>query len=317
VRAGIVFALVIGWLAGDAASAPSRRERIVLADRDPELRHAMEQALAPWHLDVVIEGSPADAATAQHRADADTARFVVWRDGDELVVYDRELGSIERRTSRSGPLDPPAAAAAALTVKTMMRLPPPPDALADAPAPELPIEPARPGEARELRVQAGISTRIARGDTTDVTARMGAAAALQAWPGSRWRLGLAIDGGSSTAVERASFKGTWSEWAVLAQLSATAALGAWEIEPHAGFGVRRSTLDGSEMNSQRSEAATLATARGGVWLRRRVAQWTFGAALSVDRTFGTPTYTKAGTPAEIFQVPQNALELGGVIAVDL
>jgi hypothetical protein len=54
-----------------------------------------------------------------------------------------------------------------------------------------------------------------------------------------------------------------------------------------------------------------------MWLRWRVARWTFGAALDVDGTFGTPTYSKPDSPAEIFQVPGVGVELGGVIAADL
>jgi hypothetical protein len=306
--------LVAGLFASDALAAPRARQRVVLADPDPELRHAIEQALAPWHLEVVIDGSaPADAAIAEQRADADTARFVVWRDDDQLVVYDRELGSTERRASRTGMLAPPAAAAAALTIKTMMRLPPPPD------EPSAPLAPVAAGAAPglELRVQAGIATRVSRGDDTELSTRFAAAAGLRPWPASGWRFGLAGDGGTSASVSRASFKGAWSEWAILGVASWTCVRAAWEVEPHAGIGLRISTLDGAEMTTARSETATLATARGGAGLRRRYARWTFGVALDVDHTFGTPTYSKTGTPAEIFQVPGFAVELGAVIALDL
>ncbi|HMG53316.1 MAG TPA: hypothetical protein VK601_07535 [Kofleriaceae bacterium] len=309
--------LVAAALCGAALAAPSPRQRVVLADPDPELRHAMEQALAPYHLEVVIEGSaPADASIAEQRADADTARFVVWRDGDQLVVYDRELGTTERRASQAGVLDPPTAAAAALTIKTMMRLPPPPP-----PAPP-PVQPAPPQPAPEpapgieLRLQAGIASRIARGDETSTSVRFAGAAAIRPWPSAGWRFGVAADGGTATSVERAGFKGAWSEWSALAIVSWSYARGGWEIEPLVGFGVRRSMLDGLEMMTARSEAATLATARGGVWARWRLARLTVGAGLAADDVFGTPTYTK-GTPAVIFQVPGTALELGGVIAVDL
>jgi hypothetical protein len=188
--------------------------RVVLADPDPELRHAMEQVLAPWQLEVVIEGlPPADTAMAGQRADADTARFVVWRDGEQLVVYDRELEFAERRDSRSGMLDPPTAAAAALTIKTMMRLPPPPPEV--KPPPPIPPE-AEPGV--ELRLRAGVATRIARGGG-EVTARFGGAAELRPWSSWGWRIGVAGDAGTSTAVDRASFTGTWKEWAILGVLS--------------------------------------------------------------------------------------------------
>jgi hypothetical protein len=303
--------VLIAALSGAARGAPFAQQRVVLADPDPELRHAMEQALAPYHLQVVIEGPPpTDAGAASQRADADTARFVVWRDGDELVVFDRELGSTERRASQAGMLDPPTAAAAALTIKTMMRLPPPPP-----PEPAPPPAASAPGI--ELRVQAQIASRIARGDQTWVSARYGGALAIRPWPGSGWRFGVAADAGSASSVDSASFNGTWSEWAALGLISWTYARGAWELEPHVGFGLRRSTLDGTEMSTPRTETATVSTARAGVWVRWRLARFTVGATLAADAIFGTPTYQKTVGKAEIFQVPGSAVELGGAIAIDL
>jgi hypothetical protein len=311
-RAALIALLVAGSSAV-GLGAPLARQRAVLADPDPELRHAMEQALAPWHLELVIEGpAPADASKAQERADADTARFVVWRDGAQLVVYDSELGSIERRDSRSGVLDPPTAAAAALTIKTMMRLPPPP-AADEKPAPV----PAAAEAAIELRLQAGVATRIARGSDTDVSMRFGGIVAIRPWHRADLWIGAGGDGGTATGVNRASFKGTWSEWSALGVIGWSVALGAWELEPHAGLGIRHSTLDGTEMGSPRTETATLTTGRGGVYVRWRYSRLRLGVALDLEAIFGTPTYTKTSTPAEVFQVPGSAIELGAILAVEL
>jgi hypothetical protein len=310
-RVTLVFLLVAGLHASEVLGAPAPRQRVVLADPDPELRHAMEQALAPWHLQVVIEGPPpADTTMAQQRADADTARFVVWRDGMQLVVYDRELDSTERRDSQAGVLDAPAAAAAALTIKTMMRLPPPPDEAGAAAS-------TAPGIG--VRVQAGIAARISRGDSTNFSGRFGGAAEIRPWPSSGWGFGLAGDSGTSTSIDRGGFKGTWSEWLVLGFAGWTYTRDTWEIEPHVGLGIERSTLDGIEMSVARTDAATLSMVRGGVWGRRRWSRWTLGAALDVDGIFGTPTYNKMGTSSlvTIFQVPGFAFELGGTIAVNL
>jgi hypothetical protein len=316
-RAALLCLLVVGWFATQAgaspAGAPVARQRVVLADPDPELRHAMEQVLAPWHLEVVIEGPPpTDTAMAEQRADADTARFVVWRDGDELVVYDRELAFTERRDSRSGMLDPPTAAAAALTIKTMMRLPPPPPA-ETPPSPPSP----EPVPGIELRLQAGVATRIPSGGDTGVTARLGGAVELRPWSAWGWRIGVAGDAGRSTAVSRASFTGSWREWSMLGTVSWTYAHEAWEIEAHAGGGIRRSTLDGTEMGTPRSESDTLATARGGGAVRWRFLRWTLGAVLDIDRSFGTPTYSKNVGAAEIFRVPAAAVQAGLAVGVDL
>ena len=312
--------VVTAALSGTAHGEPQAHQRVVLADPDPELRHAMEQALAPYHLQVVIEGpAPTTAALAAERADADTARFVVWREGNQLVVYDRTLGTTERRASHAGMLDPPTAAAAALTIKTMMRLPPPPppETREVRDVPEAPAPPPAAGPGVEIRVQAQLASRIARSDETDVTSRVGGAVAIRPWPAAGWRFGVAADLGSATDVDRASFKGTWSDWAALGVVSWTYVHGAIELEPHLGFGARHATLDGAEMNTPRTESTTLATARAGLWARWRLARFTVGALLAVDEVFGTFTYTKTNSPAEVFQVPGDAVELGGVIAIDL
>ena len=311
-----VVALIGAW-ARVVRAGPSSRQRVVLADPDPELRHAMEQALAPWHLEVVIEGPPpADASLAQERADADTARFVVWRDGEQLVVYDRELDTIERRDSRAGVLDPPTAAAAALTIKTMMRLPPPPPLPDETPAPAPAPVADEPGI--EVRLQAGAATRILSGGDAARSMRLGGAVAIRPWPRAGWRFGITGDLGTAIDVEHASFKGTWRDWAAFGFVSWTYAHGAWELEPHAGFGIRGSNLDGAEMNIPRTEAELLPTLRGGLWARWRYARWSLGAILAVDHAFGTPTYMKttAGN-ANVFQVPDLGIDIGGLIAVDL
>lgn len=123
----VIRAAMIVMLASGPALADGTM-RVLLADTDPELQRAVRAALAPWRLEVVIETEqrPTDATHAQAIGDAQTARFVVWREGTDLVVFDRERGEAEHRGAPSGALDPASAAAAALTVKTLMRLPPPP-----------------------------------------------------------------------------------------------------------------------------------------------------------------------------------------------
>jgi hypothetical protein len=311
VARALAIALLAGWTAA-ADAAPLAQQRVVLADPDPELRHAMEQALAPWRLEVVIEGNaPTDASLARERADADTARFVVWRDDAQLVVYDRELGTIERRDSQAGVLDAPTAAAAALTIKTMMRLPPPPP-------PEEPAPPPAPEPSGiEIRMQAQLATRISQGGNADASMRFGGVLAIRPWVGAGWRFGVGGDGGTATTVDQASFKGTWRDWSAFGFVSWTYAYGPWEIEPHGGLGIRHSTLDGAEMGTPRTETATLTSARGGVWLRFRYLRATLGIALDADDTFNTPTYMKTVGAAPIFQVPGIGYELGAVIALDL
>jgi len=143
------------------------------------------------------------------------------------------------------------------------------------------------------------------------------AAAIRPWLTSGWRFGIAASGGTSPGVEHAGFKGTWSEWAALGVVSWTYEHGDWELEPHAGAGIRGSTLDGVEAAAPRRETAAVPTIGGGLAVRWRLARWTFGGTIDIDGSFGTPTYSKTGSPAEIFQVPNVGVELGGLIALEL
>jgi hypothetical protein len=309
----LVIALAVHALAPPhtAVAAPAR-DRVVLADLDPELLRAVTSALAPWRFDVIVEATPpADDADAEARARASDARFIVWRRDGELIVFDRDRRSTEHRTGTVGPLDAVDAASAALTVKTLMRLPPPPPPETDPPPPPPPTE-----GGIEVRGQAALAARIARGSETNVGGRLIAAVLVRPWARHGWRFGAAGDIGTPAEVQRAGFKGTWSDWAVLALASWTGARAPWEIEPHAGAGVARSTLEGTQMSDGRVERATLGLVRGGVAIRRRAGRWTFGASVDLDVVFGTPTYTRVGSTAQVFGVPSYAVALGVVAAAD-
>lgn len=293
--------------------------RVVLADADPELKRAVEASLAPWHLEIVSAPDPADAslpaippddAGARDRADHAHARFVLWRVGSDLVVYDRERDATERRPARAGAFDPVSAAAAALTIKTMMRLPPPSDgAVAPGPPP--------PAAGPELRIQAGPSVRVASGSETSIGARVALGLLVRPFPDHGWRFGAGVDLGTSATVDHAGFKGTWSDWSVLALASWTHAFPTWELEPWVGAGVTRSTLAGTEMMTPRDEAATTLALRGGLTARWRLGIWTLGATVGVETSVGTPTYTKSGSQAMIFAVPSFGVVSGLIVAADL
>ena len=317
-----VIALVLVLVAARAAAAPP--DRVLLADPDPELLHAVESSLAPWHLAVVIDGAvPRDDATAHARAEVTGARFVVWRERDQLVVFDRDRGSSERRPARTGSFDPVTAAAAALTVKTMMRLPPPPpDDGGSVVAPPPPPPPAHvdaPARGAELRFEAGVAARLAPGDA-GASARGELAVMVRPWSEHGWRFGARGDLGTSTQVDRSGFKGTWSDWAVLAAASWTYPRGHWELEPWVAGGVTRATLDGTESAAPRSEQAVLATLRGGIVGRRRLGVVSVGLGLELAGVTGAPTYTKttngAGMPP-VFETPSFSVVIGLVVAAEL
>jgi hypothetical protein len=298
-----VKALAILAIAFGVAHAGSAT-RVVLADPDPELRRAVETSLRPWRIEVVVEPQPPpDETAANERATESSARFVVWRDGSDLVVFDHDSGSAERRAAASGAFDAVGAAAAALTVKTMMRLPPPPE------------EP-RPVVERglELRFQAGLGAR----DTSGADSEARFTGVVLARPFLGVGIGALADFGSQAAIDSAGFKGNWSDWAALLVVSWTLPIDRIDIEPWVAGGVVRSTMSGLQNQVSREEHATLTQARGGVWVRWRFGRWGIGGSLDVESTQGTPTYTKPDQArAVVFEVPSFGVVAGVILAADL
>ncbi|MDX2091384.1 MAG: hypothetical protein SFX73_26225 [Kofleriaceae bacterium] len=307
-RASILCALVLG--SAVAAAAPGAT-RVVLADPDPELLRAVEKTLAPWALEIVVEkAAPVDIAQAAAHASGQTARFVVWRRGSDLVVFDRERGAAEYREGKAGALDPIDAAASALTVKTLMRLPPPPGtndvALATAVT--------TPGP--EVRVQAGAASRFSGSTHAEVSARVGGAALVRPWGQRDVRFGIAGEVGSRAEIKDGNFRGTWGDWAVLALASYTIARGRWELDPHVGVGFSRSRLEGMESSVAREDARTLAAFRLGVWGRWREGRFTLGAGATLDSTPGAPTYVREQGNGTLFAAPGMGLGISVFAAAD-
>jgi hypothetical protein len=305
----LVLALAFTAMAG-VAVAGKPGARVVLVDPDPELRRAVTTALAPWKLEVVTDPNPQiDTASASARADSLNARFVVWREGNELVVFDRERNETVRREGKPGTLEPVDAAAAALTVKTLMRLPPP----EEDPAPP----PVVTGS--EIRVQAALETRIAKGSDTAIGGRFVGGVFAKPW-GPELRFGAIADVGTAESVERAGFKGRWRDWAVLAAVSYALPRDGVEIEPYLGIGVGRSSFDGDDKGEDMDDIHDdrfLAVVRVGTWVRWRRGMWTIGGTLSLDAVRGTPTYTKVNNGSVIYEVPSSSVSLGFVVAADL
>ncbi|CAN5920787.1 hypothetical protein BH11MYX3_BH11MYX3_40720 [soil metagenome] len=237
--------LALTALATTLVHAEPAGDRVLLADPDPELLHAVESSLSPWHLSIVVDAAaPADATAAQQRAVVTGARFVVWRAGDQLVVFDRARGTSDRRPARAGSFDPVSAAAAALTVKTMMRLPPPDDGTT-AVIVTPPVVPPADAEGVEVRLELEIAARLA-GSDVGAGGRARFAAMVRPWAAHGGRFGVRADLGTQTSIDRASFKGSWRDWAVLVAASWTVPRGGWELEPWIAGGVVRGTLDGVE-----------------------------------------------------------------------
>lgn len=139
-------AVIVGLLGATAHAAPA--ETLVLVSPPAELDEAVRTSLAPWRVKILVidiaSGSPAELALTTG------AGYVVWRDENELVLWDAGGGTGERREIPPA-LDDAGAAALALSIKTWMNLgaPPPPGdpvgvaaMVMDEPPP--PVEPPLP-----------------------------------------------------------------------------------------------------------------------------------------------------------------------------
>ncbi|HEV7557643.1 MAG TPA: hypothetical protein VGO00_19395 [Kofleriaceae bacterium] len=274
---------------------------LVLADPDLELRRAVETALRPWHVSIIDDATP--PADAAERASTANARYIVWRDRAELVVYDSRDGRQLRTPVQAGALDPVSAAAAALTVKTMLRLP-------SLETVEPPSSPSPAGF--ELDAQLGGGGRFAQGTAGWFSAMIVA----RPWPALGLGLGVAIDVTSGANVDQASFKGTWDEQAVTALASYRFSIDPIELEPWVGAGAVRSSLSGMEMAMVRDEQEALFAVRGGAWAWWRWDRFRVGGGIAADHVFGTPTYTKLGQArAVVFEVPSFGVVAGAAASV--
>lgn len=310
--------LILLLLLARTASA----DRVVLADADQELLHAIEASLAPWRLTIIVDARPVGEKTAAERADAAGARFLVWRDGTELVVYDRTTNTAERRPARTGAFDNVSAAAAALTVKTMMRLPPPEESPPPPPpggGPVVGVPPAREAGIA-VRIEAGGAGRISPGSDEGFSARLVLGAMIQPSTAHAWRVGLRGDLGTSTSIDRGATTGTWSDWSVLAVGSWAHAHRSWELEPWVGLGATRTTFDVVDATTPRLAKDTLFSARVGAIGRRRFGSLTTGLDLALSFTPAAPVYTRMtmgmGTPT-VFEAPRFSIVFGIVVALDL
>ena len=279
-------------------------ERVVLADPDPELLRAITSSLAPWRLEVVVDREPPrSTGDAQRRAEQRSARFVVWRRDGDLVVYDHARGAAAHREGKLGALDPIDAAAAALTVKTLMRLPPPE-------APGTVTVDGRP----IVRLQIGLAARFADPGTA---ARFAGLISIRPWSTTGWGFGVAGDLGTATDLQQAGFRGTWSERAVLAVVSWLHERGAWRIEPFVGAGLARSSLSGTAMRETVEDSDLLGAVRGGVLGALHTGRWSLGLSLVIEGVTSTPTYTRPGASAVIFEVPAVGVTSGVFVGTEL
>lgn len=300
----IARALVVVALAASTSFAEPRR--VLVVDGDSELVRAIETSLAPWKLVVIAQNDGVDPSLVASRALEADAQFIVWREGAELLVYDRDRDVTERRPAKSGSMDPVAAAGAALTVKTMMRLPDPTEET--APSGSAIVTVASP------LVDEGDTLRIAAGIGVDTIAALRGTFGVVYRPMKQLRLGGAFEIASQD-LDQSGFKGTARDYALLATASWTIPALAFEIEPWLAAGALIDIVEGKHAQQIRHETAVVPTARVGVslwwWHQSQLGLGlTAGAALAV----GTPTYTRdpqMPMKAVIYDMPP----VGGVFSL--
>lgn len=189
--------LLLSVVALAALCANAAGETLVMVSPPAELDAAVRASLAPWRVKIIVidvaSGTPAELALTQR------AGFVVWRDRDQLVLWNAGGGSGERRGIPAD-LDDASAAALALSIKTWMNLgaPPPPDPLTvEDGGPSEPIEPSGPPPSGvidvlrppprvapplpRLRVDAATGMRSNTGGHGRTDARLGLTAAARVW----------------------------------------------------------------------------------------------------------------------------------------
>lgn len=287
-----------------ASHAAFANPRALVADDDGQLRSAITDALRPWSIEVSVAGAaPTTVDEAIKIADAANAEYVIWREGDQLVVLERHGDRVERRMLSTGTLDAVAAAAAALSVKTMLRLP---SLTAVAKATRDPTP-----ERGLLRSSLFAGSRFEEGLDSNLALRFGATIELQPWRAVPLRLGLMADGGASATVDQAGFHGRWANWSILAHASWDVEAEGWMFSPWLAVGAEHSSLSGTEMMTARSEATFVPALRGGATARYYLAAGFVGGQLAVEGLLMTTTYTKLGGSAPIFEIPR----IGAVLSL--
>ncbi len=170
----------VALLAVVAAGSGASAETLVLVSPPPELAAAVRASLAPWRVKIIVvelaAGTPAELALGQG------AGFVVWRDDDQLVLWDAGTGTGARRDVPPD-LDDAGAAALALSIKTWMHLGSPPV----PPAIDVPPEAVIDGQPPE---RAAVGTVVAPTPLAPPRLRLEAASGARANAGDQGRTGF-------------------------------------------------------------------------------------------------------------------------------
>ncbi len=242
--------LALVLVCADAPAESAATETLVLVSPPDELDEAVRASLAPWRVKIIViemaSGTPAELALSLG------AGYVVWRDDDELVLWDASAGNGERRDVPM-PLDDASAAALALSIKTWMHLGAPPagapaafDAVGDTiaePAPQ-PARRGAPAPAPRLRVEAATGARTNLGDDGRTDLRLAVGAGARTGPVD---VSLGVELGPSHPSGDGMFSGdlstvsagVFARWGLTVAPSIT-------VAPRLGLTLQRSAFTGTD-----------------------------------------------------------------------
>ncbi len=251
-----------------AASSSTAAPRLVTVRADPGLSHALDVALASWHVRLVpVDGPVPDAdldeaiRTAHRLARESGAQAVLWlrrgpTHGGEwsLWMYDERAHQVTvRPLDGAPPFDDAAAASVALTVKTLLRpvletrAPPEPPAGSDETA--APATPRTPPPGRHTaRVESYVAARVPTDATDPAAVRFGVEGTwFPSWFRQYLGLSLSVDGGPSVLVDRPGiFSGTFTDVTLGLSVRGRLHLRRWmSVELGLGPGLHVTTIEGS------------------------------------------------------------------------
>lgn len=257
-----------------ALLVPSRAladPKLVAVGTDARLSHAIEVAVASWHVRVVPkEGPPppeqdmTSAIRAAHRiARESDAQAVMWLElgggSASLWMYDVRTHQISvRPLSSAPPYDDATSASVALTVKTLLQVvlePHEPSKLEEAPEDATPPPFTQPAASHAVRLMTFAALHLPTHAADRAAYRVGLELAyFPAWFHGRLGIAATVEGGPSVFVERAPlFSGTFSDTTLTFGLRGRVPLRRWiSVEAGAGMGLHLSTIEGSSFSGDLS-----------------------------------------------------------------
>lgn len=312
--------------------------RLVAVDTDAGLSHAIEVAVASWHVRVLTVAGPTPpeqdmtaAIRAAHRiARESSAQAVTWlthgpdSHSASLWMYDVRTHQLIVRTLESAPpYDDATSASVGLTVKTLLQNVLKGQTASSADEHDEGDEPPGPTGAalrHAVRIVTYTALRFPTHAVDAIAPRVGLEVTyFPAWFRGYAGLAIAVDGGPSVLVERPpQFLGTFTDTTMSLTLRGRIPLRRWlSVEAGCGMGLHVATLEGSSPSTDLSgrvsrldPALESSLALEGSWRALRI-----GPVLGAGFLMHYQRYHVGDAP--VFDVPSVQMQAGLRIGVEL